>query len=331
MKKRRIGQFQVSEIGLGCMNVSHAYGVPVSDRQARDLFARALDLGVDFFDTASLYGFGKNEEVVGAALKPARDKIVLASKGGMTAIDGKRVIDGRPQSIKRDCENSLRRLQTEVIDIYYLHRWDKKVPIEEGVGALSDLIREGKIRAAGLSEVSAATLRRAHAVHPIAALQSEYSLATRNPEIGALQACRELGTAFVAFSPLCRGFLTGVDLDPQGFVAGDFRLNLPRFMAPNFQKNQAPLGEFRKLAEEWGATPARLALAWLLHRAPHIIPIPGTTSIAHLEDDVAAASLALSQDQLDRLDRVIDDSRLSGDRYPPAAMADIDTEDHPAA
>ena len=327
MKKRRIGQFQVSEIGLGCMNVSHAYGVPVSDRQARDLLARALDLGVDFFDTASLYGFGKNEEVVGPALKPVRDKIVLASKGGMTAIDGKRVIDGRPQSIKRDCENSLRRLQTEVIDIYYLHRWDKRVPIEEGVGALADLIKEGKIRAAGLSEISAPTLRRAHQVHPIAALQSEYSLATRNPEVATLEACKELGTAFVAFSPLCRGFLTGVDLDPGNFVPGDFRLSLPRFMPPNFQKNQGLLKEFRALAEKWNTTSARLSLAWLLSRGPHVIPIPGTVSIAHLEDDLGAADLALSPSQLAELNQLIDDGKLSGERYPQAGMADVDTEE----
>ena len=210
MRERSIGPFRASAIGLGCMNLSHAYGNPPPVEEAERLLLGALDEGVTLIDTAALYGFGGNETLVGRVLKPHRDEIVLCSKGGMAGVqfpDGmKRVIDGRPEAIRRNCEESLRRLQTEVIDLYYLHRWDKQVPIEDSVGEMSRLLTEGKVRALGLSEVSAATLRRAHAVHPIAAVQTEYSLWTRNPEIAVLEACRALGTAFVAFSPVARGF-----------------------------------------------------------------------------------------------------------------------------
>ena len=329
MKKRALGPFQVGVIGLGCMNLSHAYGVPPSPEDGRKLLARALELGIDHFDSASLYGFGRNEELVGPALKPVRDKIVLASKCGMTGIDGKRVIDGKPASLKRDCENSLRRLQTEVIDLYYLHRWDKAVPIEDSIGAMADLVKEGKIRAIGLSEVSAASLRKAHEVHPIAAVQSEYSLWTRNPEIAVLAACRELGASFVAFSPLGRGFLTGADLDPGQFVTGDIRTGMPRFQAPHFEQNRRLLPAFRQMAAEWGTTPARLALAWVLHRGDNILAIPGTVSAAHLEEDVSAADLQLTAAQIAALDALIDDSKVSGPRYPAATQQEIDTEDRP--
>ena len=202
MQQRQIGPFSVSAIGLGCMNLSHAYGAPPPFEAAQALLHRALDLGITFFDTASLYGFGSNETLVGQVLAPHRAKFTLASKCGMTGVDGKRVIDGRPATIKRTCDESLTRLRTDVIDLYYLHRWDKQVPIEESVGAIADLVRAGKVRGIGLSEVSAATLRRAHAEHPITALQTEYSLWTRNPEIGVLNTCRELRVAFVAFSPV---------------------------------------------------------------------------------------------------------------------------------
>ncbi|MES2911455.1 MAG: aldo/keto reductase, partial [Pseudomonadota bacterium] len=213
MKTRQLGPFNVSEIGLGCMNLSHAYGAPVSAEQGERVLLAALDAGVTLFDTATLYGFGANETLVGRVMKPHRNKFTLASKCGMSGVDiagdGKlvRVIDGRPETLIKSCEASLRRLQTDVIDLYYLHRWDKKVPIEDSVGALADLVKKGHIRSIGLSEVSASTLRKAHAVHPIAAVQTEYSLWTRNPEIAVLEACRELGAAFVAFSPVARGYL----------------------------------------------------------------------------------------------------------------------------
>lgn len=326
MKKRALGPFRVAEIGLGCMNLSHAYGVPPSVDEGRRLLTRALDLGVDFFDTASLYGFGRNEELVGPALKPVRQRITLASKCGMTGIGGKRVIDGRPESLRRDCDNSLRRLQTDHIDLYYLHRWDKAVPIEDCVGALADLKAAGKIGAIGLSEVSAQTLRRAHAAHPIAALQSEYSLWTRNPEIKTLETCRELGIAFVAFSPLARGFLTATDLDPGNFAEGDIRLVMPRFQPPNFEHNCRLLPGFRALAAEWRTTPARLALAWLLHQGDHVLPIPGTVSTDHLEDNLAAADLPLTPEQVGMVGRLIDGGKIEGQRYPEQAMQDVDTE-----
>ncbi|MDX9839557.1 MAG: aldo/keto reductase, partial [Azoarcus sp.] len=226
MQQRSLGPFQVGAIGLGCMNLSHAYGVPPAPEAAEAVLLRALDLGITHFDTASLYGFGANETLVGRVLSRYRSRFTLASKCGMTGVDGKRVIDGRPETLKLTCEASLKRLQTDVIDLYYLHRWDKQVPIEDSVGALAELVREGKIRSIGLSEVSAETLRRAHAVHPIAAVQTEYSLWTRNPEIAVLDACRELGASFVAFSPAARGFLANALTTPDAaetFDAKDIR------------------------------------------------------------------------------------------------------------
>ena len=237
MNKRRIGPFQVSALGLGCMNLSHGYGKPPPDEAARGLLREALDLGVDFFDTAALYGFGANEDLVGRTLAADRSKFVLASKCGLHGVDGKRVVDGRPETIRWSCEQSLKRLRTDVIDLFYLHRWDRKVPIEDSVGAMAELVREGKVRAIGLSEVSAATLKRAHAVHPIAALQTEYSLWTRNPEIAVLEACREIGAAFVAFSPLARGYLGAELRDPSTLDATDMRRTMPRFEAANYATN----------------------------------------------------------------------------------------------
>jgi aryl-alcohol dehydrogenase-like predicted oxidoreductase len=329
MKRRKLGPFDVAEIGLGCMNLSHAYGTPLSPEQGKAVLQKALDLGIDHFDTASLYGFGRNEELVGGFLKPVRDKITLASKGGMTGIDGKRVIDGKPASLKRDCENSLKRLQTDVIDLYYLHRWDKTVPIEDSVGALADLVTEGKIRAIGLSEVSAPTLERAHAVHPIAALQSEYSLWSRNPEYGALAACKRLGVSLVAFSPVGRGFLTGTDIDPNALPDTDFRRSMPRFLPPHHERNQSLLAGFRALAAEWEVGPAALAIAWLLYQGEHVLPIPGTTSLAHLAEDVSASDVSLSQSQLVALEAVINDRTVSGPRYNESNQADVDTEEKP--
>lgn len=327
MSKRRIGPFEVSPLGLGCMNLSHAYGPPPPPEIAARVLLGALDSGVTLFDTAALYGFGANEELLGRVLKPHRSRIVLASKCGMTGVDGKRVIDGRPATLKRTCEESLRRLQTEVIDLYYLHRWDKQVPIEDSVGALADLVQEGKIKAIGLSEVSAATLRRAHAVHPISALQNEYSLWARNPEIAALDACAELGIALVAFSPLGRGFLSGRLRDPSGFDAQDIRRAMPRFQQENFAINLALLEGLELLAREAACTFAQLSLAWLLAKGSHIVPIPGTTRLDHLEENLGALDVELDSVVIARLDALVNQQTVKGARYSTANQAEIDTEE----
>lgn len=324
---RTLAGRSVRAIGLGCMNLSHAYGVPPTPQAAREVLETALDLGVDHFDTAALYGFGRNEELVGEVLSPHRSRFTLASKCGMTGVDGKRVIDGRPATLKRTCEEALRRLRTDHIDLYYLHRWDPSVALEDSIGALGDLVRAGKIGSIGLSEVSAATLRRANAVHPIAAVQSEYSLWTRNPELGVLDACRELGAAFVAFSPLGRGFLAGAVRDPDALVDKDLRRGMPRFQAPHFAHNWAVFERFAEVASEAGCTPAQLALVWLLTRAPHVIPIVGTTSIAHLRENVAASTLSIGADILSRADESVNQVTVSGPRYPAQTQAEIDTEE----
>ncbi|MGA8863184.1 MAG: aldo/keto reductase [Gallionella sp.] len=329
MQCRRIGPFSVSALGLGCMNLSHAYGTPPLEKAAEELLLKALESGIDFFDTAALYGFGANEKLVGRVLKPYRSRIVLASKCGASGVDGKRVIDGRPETLKQTCEASLKNLQTEVIDVYYLHRWDKRVPIEDSVGALADLVREGKVKTIGLSEVSAATLRRAHAVHPITALQTEYSLWTRNPEIAVLDACRELGIAFVAFSPLGRRFLTGSLNDPAAQLeSGDIRLNMPRFQPEYFAKNLELLPAYAQLASEIGCTMAQLALAWVLARDEIIVPIFGTTKPEHLVENVAGASLQLELSVMERLDALVNPRTVSGNRYSNAAQQEVDTESY---
>jgi hypothetical protein len=327
MTTRALGPFDVSPIGLGCMNLSHAYGVPPSPQDAAGVLLRALDLGVTHFDTAALYGFGANEALVGRVLAPHRHRFTLASKCGMTGVEGRRVIDGRPATLKATCEAALTRLRTDVIDLYYLHRWDKAVPIEDSVGALAELVAEGKIRAIGLSEVSAATLRRAHAVHPIAALQTEYSLWTRNAEIAVLDACRELGTAFVAFSPLARGFLPGTLRDVDTFDPKDIRRAMPRFAASNYAANLTLLDGVAAVAQEAGCTLAQVALAWLLHRGDHVLPIPGTTRIAHLEENLGAATVTLTPAQQQRLDAAIHRGNVAGARYNAATQAEIDTEE----
>jgi len=329
---RRIGPFEVSAIGLGCMNLSHAYGAPPPPQQAEALLLRALELGVTMFDTAALYGFGANETLLGRVLKPHRDKFVLASKGGMAGVpfdDGiKRVIDGRPEAIRRNCEDSLKRLQVEVIDLYYLHRWDKKVPIEDSVGAMAELVREGKVRALGLSEVSAQTLRRAHAVHPIAAVQSEYSLWSRNVEIGVLQACRDIGAALVAFSPTARAFLTGALRDVGALDAQDIRRGMPRFYPENYAQNLRLLDGYAAIAQDAGCSMAQLSLAWVLSRGEHVIALPGTTSLAHLEENLDADTVSLSPDTPQRLDALINRHTVVGARYNPPTQAEVDTEEY---
>jgi hypothetical protein len=326
---RKLGPFAVAPIGLGCMNLSHAYGVPPAPAAAAQLLLRALDLGVTHFDTAALYGFGANEELVGRTLASRRREFTLASKCGAQGVKEpggtRRSIDGRPETLRQTCEDSLRRLQTDVIDLYYLHRWDKKVPIEESVGALADLKAQGKIRAIGLSEVSAATLRRASAVHPIAAVQSEYSLWTREPEIAVLKCCREMGATFVAFSPLARGYLTGCLRDVATLEKNDLRRSMPRFEAGAYTANLELLEEFDTLAAGLSLNMAQLALAWVLSRGEHVVAIPGTTSLAHLTENNAAA-VTLQPALIQQLDVLFDRRHIAGARYNAAAQSDVDTE-----
>lgn len=323
---RALAGTPVFPIGLGCMSLSHGYGPAASPADAEALLLGALDRGVTLFDTAALYGFGHNEELLGRVQAPHRGRFMLASKCGIFRENGQRHIDGRPETLRRTCEDSLRRLRTDVIDLYYLHRWDKSVPIEDSVGALAELVRAGKIRAIGLSEVSAETLRRAHAVHPVAAVQSEYSLWSREVEIAVLRACRELGAALVAFSPLGRAFLADGLPDMAILDAGDLRRRMPRFQPEAFARNQALLEPMRRMARDHGCTPGQLALAWLLHQGDDIIPIPGTTRQAHLEENLGAVDVRLDEAACATLARLFDRARVAGERYGPAAQAEVDTE-----
>ncbi len=327
MQQRSLGPFTVSAIGFGCMSLSHGYGPGPDEDSATRLLNQALDAGHTLLDTAALYGYGQNETLLGKAVMHRRDEFVLASKCGIFRnAAGQREINGRPELLQKTCEDSLRRLNTEVIDLYYLHRWDKQVPIEESVGALADLVQAGKIRALGLSEVSAETLRRAHAEHPISAVQSEYSLWTREPEIAVLQACKDIGAALVAFSPLARGFLTGRLQDPELLAENDLRRSMPRFSMQNYPANQKLLGEYQRLAREAGCSMGQLALAWLLAQDELVIPIPGTGNSEHLMENSQGAGIALSQDILQRLDDLINHRTVQGARYNPATLLEIDTE-----
>ncbi|MCH4565211.1 aldo/keto reductase [Halomonas sp. EGI 63088] len=315
--------------GLGCMNLSHAYGSPVPEAEALRALDAAFDMGYRHFDTATLYGKTANERLVGKALAGKRDQVLLASKGGM-AFDpelGRKVVDGRPETLRRQCEASLRRLGTDHLDLYYLHRLDRRVPIEESVGALGRLVEEGKIRGIGLSEVSAATLRRARAEHPVAAVQSEYSLWTRNPEIALLEACRETYTALVAFSPLGRGFLTGTVRDPARLEESDMRRHMPRFSAENYPRNLSLLEDFMAVASELDVTPGQLALAWLTAQGDDVIPIPGSRSVDHMRENLGAESLRLDTATITRLNAMMTPDQVAGARYSEAQQADIDTEE----
>ena len=327
MQRRTLGPFSVSALGLGCMTLSHAYGNPPDPATAANVLKKALDLGYNFFDTAAQYGFGANETLLGSVLKDRRRDIVLASKAGMFRnAQGVREVDARPDVLKRTCDDALIRLQTDVIDLYYLHRWDKRVPVEDSIGALSDLVKQGKVKTIGISEVSAPTLRKAHAVHPITALQTEYSLWSRDAEIAVLDACKELGIAFVAFSPLARGFLAGAVRDVGALPPKDIRLAQPRFMGENFQRNLKLLDGFMAIARENDCTPAQLALAWLLAQRDTIIPIPGTTRLDHLEENAGALDIRLSADTIARLNVLINARTVSGPRYNDATFPEIDTE-----
>lgn len=322
---RNLGSTSVTAISLGCMNLSHAYDVAPSEADASRLLNRALDLGVTHLDSAALYGSGANERLLAKAVGHRRKEYHLASKCVLDLIDGQRVLDGRPEVITGSLERSLERLGTDHIDLYYMHRLDRNVPIEESMGALVRAKEAGKIDAIGLSEMSAETIRRAHAVHPIAAVQSEYSPWVRNPEVAVLDLCRELAITFVAFSPLARGLLAG-SVTKAEFVTGDIRANMPRFKEPNFSANLALAERFKAVAAQQGISPAQLSLGWVLARAPNIIAIPGTRSIAHLEDNLGAGRTPLSAEAVAAVDAIFTPGAVHGTRYPPAAQAQIDTE-----
>lgn len=328
MKQREIAGNKVNAVGLGCMNLSHAYGEHLSETQAENLLHKALDLGVDHLDTAALYGFGRNETLIGKFLKSHRQNIFLASKCGMQGVDGKRVIDGRPASLRATLEQALTRLKTDTIDLYYLHRWDKSVPIEDSVGELSRMVQEGKIKSIGLCEVSSPTLRKAHAVHPIAALQTEYSLWTRNAELSVLDTCAELNVAFVAFSPLARGFLSGLVTNRNQLVEGDIRIKMPRFQPEHMQHNLMLLSKLKIISDDSGCSMVQIGLAWLLHKAQHIHIIPGTTNYSHLCENLAAGNLVLTKSQISQLDTLFDHKNISGPRYPVQIQSEIDTEEY---
>ncbi|MBY5832486.1 aldo/keto reductase [Rhizobium ruizarguesonis] len=327
MKSRKLGNdLTVSAVGLGCMGMSFAYGAS-DDAESIKTLHRAIDLGVTFFDTAEVYGPFTNEVLLGKALKPFRDRVVIAtkfgfkidaSKPGTAAITG---VDSRPEHVRAVAEASLKRLGIETIDLLYQHRVDPNVPIEDTVGVMAELVKEGKVQALGLSEAGSATIRRAHAVHPIAALQSEYSLWTRDPEEEVLATCRELGIGFVPYSPLGRGFLTGAIRKVEDLAADDFRRQVPRFQAENFDANAALVATLERLAAEKGVTAAQLALAWVLNQGDDIVPIPGARKLHHLEQNAAAADIVLSPAELARLEEVIPAGQVAGKRYSDASLA----------
>jgi aryl-alcohol dehydrogenase-like predicted oxidoreductase len=327
MQKRKLGKgnLEVSAIGLGCMGLNFSYDHSLSKEESIKLIRQAVELGVTFFDTAEIYGPFTNEEIVGEALKPMRDQVVIATKFGFV-IDPKTgkytSMDSRPQHIREVCDASLKRLGVEVIDLFYQHRVDLNVPIEDVAGAVKALIAEGKVKHFGLSEPGAQTVRRAHAVQPVTALQNEYSLWTRGPETnGILDVCEELGIGLVCYSPLGKGFLTGAMTKDTKFGDNDFRKNLPRFTPEAMEKNQALVDLLKRIANEKKATPAQIALAWLLAQKPWIVPIPGTTKLHRLEENLGAANINLTLQDLAEIKRAAAEIHVEGERYTPQVLA----------
>jgi aryl-alcohol dehydrogenase-like predicted oxidoreductase len=324
MDRRKLGTqgLEVSALGLGCMGMSEFYGT-TDEGEAIATIHRALELGIDFLDTADMYGRGANEKLVGKAIGDRRDQVVLATKfGNVRNDDGSREIRGDAEYVRQACEASLQRLGLDHVDLYYQHRVDSRVPIEETVGAMAELVGAGKVRYLGLSEASPETIRRAHTVHPISALQSEYALWTRAPEDGPLPTCRELGIGFVAYSPLGRGFLTGQIRSPDDFGEDDFRSRLPRFQGENFQRNLDLVAGVEQIAEEKGRTPSQIALAWVLGRGDDIVPIPGTKRRTYLEENAEAVDVELTDEELERLEQAFPQGAAAGDRYPDMSSID---------
>ena len=324
---RTIAGHDLHPVGLGCMNLSWAYGTPPSPEDGARLLNHALDLGYNHFDSARIYGGGKNEELIGQALKARRDEFFLTSKCGIVVDGPRRGIDCSPETITEAIDTSLKLMQTDHIDLYYMHRFDPKVPIADSVGAMKDAIDAGKIGSYGVSEWSSAHIREAHAVHPVAAVQTEYSLWTRNVELGVLDTCKELDIAFVAFSPVARGAVCGVMTDPTMLAEKDLRRNMPRFSEDNWPKNLKLVEEYLALCDEADVRPAQLALAWVLAQGDNVHVIPGTTSIPHLDENFKAGTLDVPQDVLDRAGAIINQQTVAGHRYAKVMRHTIDTED----
>ncbi len=321
---RTLGPLDVSAMGLGCMGMSEFYG-QTDDAESIRVIHRSIELGMNFLDTADMYGTGRNESLVGRAIKDRRDTVTLATKfGNVRGVNGEFLgVNGKPEYVRSACEASLKRLDVDVIDLYYQHRVDPNTPIEDTIGAMAELVRQGKVRHLGMSEAAPATLRRAVNVHPIAALQTEYSLWTRDVESDILPACRELGIGFVAYSPLGRGFLTGQFKSPDDFAADDWRRQNPRFQGEHFQKNVDLVKEIQQIAREKECTGSQLALAWVLAQGEDIVPIPGTKRIKYLEENGAAVRVKLTPDELKRIDAILPPGAASGTRYPEAGMAAV--------